>query len=112
MNISVKQGNLQVVQTGTVLISNNEPTTILIDNNYRIEIKYTDEAENKDQNISAHPIENGVAIELKNFNNPLGTTTTTPLPIATRGTQTISISLTVTAIGVAKILYYGIYLGK
>lgn len=111
MVVSVKQGGLQVVQTGSVLVSNNEQTTITIDGNYNIVINYIDDSENSNQTISAKPNDSGVTLELKNFNNPLGTSTTTPIAIATRGEQTIYISLGVVAIGVAKVLTYGLYVG-
>lgn len=111
MTISVKQGNLHVLQTGAVLVTNNEPTTIIIDGNYSIKILYVDDPENKEQKISTQQNEKGISIELKNFSNPLGTSTTTPLPVAQQGDLTISISLMVTAVGAVKILYYGIYLG-
>lgn len=109
MVISIKQGKLTVVQTGTVLISNNESTTITIDNNYNIVIVYKDDPIENKQNISATPNNMGVTIELKNFNNPLGTSTTSPIPIATQGKNTIYIAMSVFAIGVSKVLVYGLY---
>ena len=112
MIVTVKQGNLNVIQTGAILVSNNEATTITVDNDYNIMIYYKDDQNDKTQDISVQAREKGISIELKNFNNPLGTSTTSPIPIAKQGQQTIYISLTVTAIGQAKILYYGLYLGK
>ena len=112
MTISVKQGNLHVLQTGTVLVTDNEPTTITIDDNYSIEILYVDDPESKEQNISIQQTKTGISIELKNFNNPLGTSTTRPIPIAKQGELTISISLMVTTVGLVKSLYYGIYIGE
>lgn len=109
MNITVKQGKYQVMQTGSILVSNNESTKIIIDNNYTIEVKYTDDTDNKEPRISASPNDSGVILELINFGTPLGTTLRAPLPIATQGDQVISISLTLTTIGAAKILLYGIY---
>ena len=112
MIVSVTQGRLQVVQTGSVLVSNNEQTTITIDGNYNIIITYLDDSEDTVQNISVKPNDSGVTLMLKNFNNPLGTSTTTPIAIATQGDQTIYISLSVVAIGVAKILTYGLYVDR
>lgn len=109
MTVTVKQGNYQVLQTGSVLVANNESTTITIDSEYSIIIRYIEDLEDKTQNISAKLEKHGVSIDLKNFNNPLGTTTNTPIPIATQGSQTIYLSLTVTAVGKAKILVYGLY---
>ena len=111
MTVVVKQGELQVIQTGSVLISNNSPTTIILDNSYTIVIKYKDDAKDTQQNMSAEANERGITIELKNFNNPLGTTTTAPIPIAAQGNLTIYISLSVITIGVAKVLTYGLYSG-
>lgn len=112
MIVSVQQGNLQVIQTGSVLISNNEPTTFRIDGDYRIIINYKDSKENSTQDMAANPIENGISIDLINFNNPLGTSTTSPIPIAKQNNRTIYIALTVHAIGEAKVLTYGIYVGS
>lgn len=112
MTVTVKQGNLQVVQTGTVLISNNESTTITLDESYEIVLSYKDDTSDTAQNISAKPLANGVSLELKNFNNPLGSATISPIAIASQGTQTIFLSFSVAAVGKSKILTYGIYLGK
>lgn len=112
MQVSIKQGNYEVVKTGSVLITNNEQTVITIDSNYNIVITYKDDPEDSAQGISFSPYESGVKLEVKNFNNPLGTSTTSPIAIASKGEQTIYLSLSVVAIGVIKVLTYGIYLGR
>lgn len=112
MNIVIKQGDLQVVQTGTVLVSNDESTLLIIDNNYKLKISYKNDTDSEKQEIKVLPQNEGVEIELKNFNNPLGTATTAPMPIAQKNEEKMYLSLAVSVIGTVKMLTYGIYLGK
>lgn len=112
MNIIIKQGALSVIQSGTLIVSNNETTSFLLDNTYNISIVFKDDISDTNQAITPKSIKNGVEIELKNFNNPLGTSTKKPIPLASRNDDTVYLSLCVTAIGTTKILAYSIYLGK
>lgn len=71
MEITVKQGDLQVIATGTVVVINNEETIFSLDKNYHIKINYIDDSKDKKQGLLVLPIENGILIRLINFNNPL-----------------------------------------
>ena len=102
MEITVKQGNLQVIKTGTVLVVNNEETVITLDQSFNIKLNYTDDTVDKKQGLFAEPVKNGIIIKLKNFNNPF-----------VKGEDKVFISLSVVAMPVkAKLLTYGIYLEK
>ena len=112
MNISVKQGELTMVHSGQALVSNNDTTTLIIDGSYHININFIEDGDDKTQGLSINPISNGVDVDLKNFNNPLGTATTNPIAIAKQNNQTIYLALGATSIGTTRILTYCIYIGK
>ena len=113
MDITIKQGNLRVVKTGTILVVNNEETVITLDNNYIIKLNYVDEPKEKKQGLFAKAIEKGLLITLKNFNNPFGAATKQPIPVAITEEDNVFLSLSVVAMPeMAKIVTYGIYLGK
>lgn len=111
MKFEINQGGLTVVQTGSVLVYDNM-TTLTIDGDYKIEIKYEDGSKDDPQDIKISPTDNGVELTLRNFNNPLGTASSVPIPIAKRGEITIHIALAVYKLGVAKMLYFNICEGK
>ena len=110
MEITVRQGNMAVLQTGSVLVINREHTELTLDGGYTITLTYTDDPQIGEQKIHAEPHDGGVTLELINFNNPAGSATSKPIAIATVGSQTIYITLAVTAISTTKLLTYGLYL--
>ncbi len=112
MNISIAQGNLQLLVSGVIHITDNESTKITLDNQFEIVIQYVDDAEKSEHKLELKKTDQGIAITLINFNNVLGTATNKPIGIASTEEETIYITLSVTAIGTVKILSYALYLGK
>ena len=112
MEYEVKQGDLTVVKTGSVLVYNNSPTIITINGDYSIEIEYEDYEKNEEQDIKIKATDKGVKFVLVNFKNPLGTCVGHPLKIATRGETKIYFAFAVYQLGVAKILYFNVCEGK
>ena len=112
MNLRIKQGDLEVLASGTIHINNNESTIITIDDALNIKISYVDDEENPEQKINSRAIGKEVFLELRNFNNPLGTATKKPLSIAKMNDKTLGLSFSVVAIGECKVLSYTIYLGQ
>lgn len=113
MEITVKQGDLQVIATGTVVVINNEETIFSLDKNYHIKINYIDDSKDKKQGLLVLPIENGILIRLINFNNPFGSATNKYIPVAVTEEDKILMSLNVIAYNeTLKVVTYGIYLDK
>ena len=112
MEISVKQGNLTVIKSDSILVYNGETTILTIDGNYIIRIDYEDGSADDPQQFSITPNDEGIRIVLKNFDNPLGTASGEPILIAKQGETKIYIAFAVYRIGGAKILHYDIYTGK
>lgn len=112
MNLRIKQGDLEVLASGTIHINNNESTIISLDEELNIKISYMDDKENLEQKINTRATGKDVFLELKNFNNPLGTATIKPLSIAKMDDKTLGLSFSVVAIGECKVLSYTLYLGQ
>lgn len=111
MNVDIKQGELTVINSGSVLVY-DEKTTIILDGNYEINFSYEDGTADDPQTFNITPNDKGVDIVLKNFNNPLGTASAKPIPIAKQGDNIIHIAFAVYKIGSTKILHYNISIGK
>ena len=113
MNVSTRQGNLLVAHSETVLVYNNEPTTIVLDGGYTITLKYEDSSTSENNHgISDAPTDAGVLITLKNFTNPLGTATASPIAFAKKNDQTLYITFSAHLIGNAKMVHYSICVGE
>ena len=113
MEITVKQGNMQVIKTGTVVVIDNKETIITFDHKYHIKLNYIDDPVDKKQGLFAETIEDGLLVKLKNFNNPFGSATNKYLPIAVTEEDNIFMTLSVIAYNEAlKVVTYGIYQEK
>lgn len=110
MEIEVKQGNLTIIRSGSVLVY-NDVTTLILEGNYIINFKYEDGAADDPQKFDIKPNDNGIDIVLQNFNNPIGSATAKPIPIAKQGDKIIYIAFAVYRIGTAKMLHYNISVG-
>ena len=106
MEITIKQGNLQVLTTNSIIVPKGYETTIILDNEFEISVIFVD---GKNQEIKKESIKNrGIRITLIAFNNSLGTSTINPIPIAKRNDKTVYMSICVYAINNVKILTYTI----
>ena len=112
MNVSTRQGNLLVVHSETVLVYNNEPTTIVLDGGYTITLNYEDGNAESEQELSVNPSDVGVTITLKNFTNPLGSATAKPIAFAKQHNNTLYLSFSAHSIGTTKMVHYTICMGE
>lgn len=109
MNIKLKYGELTLIKSDSVIIHDNQPINIIIDDGYTVVVSAQDDSSTTEQNINITPNDRGVKIDLINFNNPLGTATSKPIEFAKQNGNAISISICLYTIGTAKIIHYNIY---
>lgn len=109
MNIKLKYGELTLIKSDSVIVHDNQPIKIMIDDEYTVLVTCADDASIPEQKIGILPNEKGIEISLVNFNNALGTATGKPIEFAKQNGNVICISLCVYVIGTAKIIHYNIY---
>ena len=104
MEILIKQNNLKVLTTNSIIVPEGYETTINLGDEFHISIIFMEgnKQEIKKENVG----DNGIKITLVAFNNYLGTSTTKPIAIAQNGNNTIYISLCAYAINKVKMLTY------
>ena len=103
MDVKIKQNGMDVLNTGSIVVAKDFETIITFDDEFCVKILFS--KENK-QAIERNPIDNGIELVLKGFNNSLGTCTIAPMPIAKRNEKIVYISLCVHAINDVKLLSY------
>lgn len=102
---TVSSGNLEVIDSGMVL--SYDPTQSIeirekFNDTFTITICFIfemDESEKQDLQIKSDPATNTIRYFCRNFNNPLGTGTSTPIEIGSIEYKKMFINFWITAIG-------------
>ena len=108
MDIKEKIGSLNVIQTGSLMTS-DELLAITMDNEYTISFSFCEDSTVKEQKIDIGTEQNGIVFKLYNFNNPLGSAIAKPIEFAKKNGKPIYISFCVYSIGTAKLLHYNLF---
>lgn len=111
MDIKVKNGNLALVNSGSLLID-GQPVTITMDGEYTIKFSFVEDSVNTEQKVGLETSDNGIEFILKNFNNPIGSAIAKPIEFAKKNGKPIYISFCVYAIGPSKLLHYNLFAEK
>ena len=103
MSVKIKQNGMEVLCSGSVIVSKGYETTVTFEDEFVIKIVFGEE---KEQVIEKKQIYHGLELVLKGFDNSLGTCTTSPMPIAKRNDKIVYVSLCVHCINDVKLLSY------
>ncbi len=112
MKIQIKNGDLILVESNSVLVYENQKVSITFDDEYTLLFSFIEDSTIKEHQIDTVPLENGVEFILKNFNNPLGIALAKPLAFASNNGKDYYISFSSNSIGSSKVLMYNIYVDK
>lgn len=108
MDVITTVNGMKLEHSNTIIVYNKQPASLLLNKNYKVTFSFIDDE--KEQNLSFNPVEGGLDIVLKNFNNVLGSSTSQPIEFASINGKSLYIAFTVEAIGDVKILQYNIYI--
>ncbi len=98
MPISVSQGNKSLLTTVSVVLISGEPVEIKLQPDVIIQISFVEEKNGK--NSISFSIENErLIVTLQNFNNPLGSSTRTPIEIGDINGKKLFMHFLVHAVG-------------
>lgn len=109
MKVEVKNGELVLVRSDSILVYENEPVELTFDEQYTLTFRFSEDSTLKDNEINFEPLDVGVEFRLINFQNPLGTAIGKPIAFATADEKQVYLSFAVYSVGKAKILHYNIY---
>lgn len=108
MEIKEKIGGLVLTHSGS-MITNGDPLTIIMDNEYTIIFSFAEDSASKEQRIDLKTNNNSITFMLYNFDNPLGSAITKPIEFARKNGKSIYISFCVYSIGSAKLFHYNLF---
>ena len=109
MDVITTVNGLKLEHSNTVIVYENQPVVLSLNKNYKLTFSFIDD-DKSEQNMEFDPVEKGLNITLKNFNNILGTTTARPIEFASINQKPLYISFCLRAINDVKILQYNIYI--
>ena len=109
MKVETKNGNLILNKSDTAVVSENEDLTLILDEQFTLTFHFMEDSTIKENKMEFEDFDTGVKIRLINFNNPLGTATTKPIPFASVNGKPASLSFAVYSISKTKVLHYNIY---
>ena len=112
MKIDVKNGDLTLVESDSVLVYEDKPIILTFDDQYKLSFLFSEDSTIKEYKINANPLTGGVEFNLINFNNPLGIAIGKPILFANADDKMIYVSVAVYSVGKAKVLHYNIYMGS
>lgn len=111
MKIQVKNGDLFLVESNSILVYENQKTAITFDDEYTVYFTFLEDSSLKEHQIDFELLAHGIEFKLKNFNNPLGIALGKPLAFANSDVDALYISFCVYSIGGSKHLHYNVYKG-
>lgn len=112
MKVEIKNGDLFLTKSDTILVYDNQEVTLTFDEQYTLIFHFMEDSTEKDNKMDIEHIDGGVKLNLINFNNPIGTATGKPIPFATANNKQVYVSFAVYSIGKSKVLHYNIHIEK
>ena len=109
MKVEIKNGNLLLMKSDTILVYDNQDVTLTFDEQFTLTFCFTEDSTIKENKMEIEDIDEGIKIKLINFNNPIGVATTTHIPFATANDKSVYVSFAVYSISKTKVLHYNIY---
>lgn len=112
MKIEVKNGDLSLIKSDTILVFENQDVSLLFDEQYHFVFHFEEDSTIQENKMEFENIEDGIKLVLTNFNNPIGTSTTRAIPFAETNGKVVFVSFAVYTINKTKVLHYNIYTGN
>ena len=109
MKIDVKNGELLLVKSGSVLSYEDTPIKLIFDDQYCVSFQFLEDVSFKEHKINVDTVEGGIDFKLINFNNPLGIAIGKPIVFAEKDGKSVYISFSVYSVGKSKTLHYNVY---
>ena len=110
MKVEIKNGNLLLTKSDTVLVYENQEVSLTFDGQFLLIFHFAEDSTIKDHKLEFEDLDNGIKLNLINFNNPLGSASGSPIPFASKNGKSVYVSFAVYLLGKAKILHYNIYI--
>jgi len=110
----ISSGSKHVLSSGTVISFKNDPIFIeVLDDTHsmiKLQFIFNNDETIKEQSMSTAVVDDVLCFTLTNFNNPIGTGTTSPINFAKYGDMQLYLHIRVTALTNSdRTLYYTIY---
>lgn len=112
MKVEIKNGDLLLTKSDTILVCDNQDITLTFDEQFKLIFHFMEDSTIKENKMEIERFDGGIKIKLINFNNPIGTATANPIPFATANDKSVYVSFAVYSIGKSKVLHYNIHTEK
>lgn len=112
MKIEAKNGELLLAKTDTIIVGENEDLTLTFDEQFVVIFHFKEDSTIQENKMDFEDLDTGIRINLVNFNNPMGISTTRAIQFATADEKPVYIAFAVYSIGKTKVLHYNIYTGQ
>lgn len=109
MKVEIKNGDLLLTKSDTILVYDNQDVLLRFDEQFTLTFMFVEDSTIKEHKMEIEDADNGIKLKLINFNNPIGLATTRQIPFATANGKSVYVSFAVYSIGKTKVLHYNIY---
>ena len=109
MKVEIKNGELLLTKSDTLLVYEKDDVTLTFDEQFVFIFHFMEDSTIKEQKMKIDDIDNGIQLNLINFNNPIGVASGSPIPFAKANDKSVYMSFAVYSIGKTKLLHYNIY---